>query len=306
MSDFFDQIANELSDGESVVSDNESLQTEILSPVVQPGYQDDIQAEFAHLRRGVERAGRNGSRDEFYGLIEARNERAKSIVDAAGFIGNPPSAVGQVLGGQATLTSDLVISSRAVARWQGSDAETTPVAITLGMVTPLLPGGTAVVRPFAYVRWGAYGFNYVAEVDIGLGRQLCVNASMVEVEVALDALTAANAAQANIAATLSFRAPVRTSPLIRTRYLDSVAQNVAQTVVIPPFAVGLLPVQMVDTSGVLTLDFYDSSNTLRYTLSVPNGTQTAMIPLTGDIVRLIVTSTAATTQHIRLPFQLSI
>ena len=66
--------------------------------------------------------------------------------------------------------------------------------------------------------------------------------------------------------------------------------------------------QVAVGGGVVTLDFYDSSNTLRYTRSVTNvtnGVQTT-IPLAGDIVRLIVTSTGADTQHIRLPFELSI
>lgn len=302
MSDVFDEIVNELQDGHTFTTEDEAAVVQIRNVVPDRGYQDPLQREILRMERGARDAGTN---DEFYAQVEAQISRMKEIVKQAGYVGNPPSAVGQPLGGNARLTSDVVINQKSVARWQGSDGEVCPVTVNAGLVTPLLPGGSLVVRPFIYVHWGAFGFNYVAEVDIGMGRQFTVNASMVEVAVALEALSAANAAEANMAATLSFKAPMRTSPLIRTRYLDSVAQNVAQTVVIPPFAVGLLPVQMVDVGGTVTLDFYDSSNTLRYTLSVPNGSQVASIPLTGDIVRLIVKSTAATTQHIRLPFELS-
>ncbi len=302
MSDVFDEIVSELQDGHSFIAEDEADVVQIRNVVPDRGYQDPLQREILRMEKGARDAG---THDEFYAQVEAQLSRMKEIVEQAGYVGNPPSAVGQPLGGNARLTSNTTINQKSVARWQGSDGEVCPVTVNAGLVTPLLPGGSNVVRPFIYVHWGAFGFNFVAEVDIGMGRQFTVNASMVEVAVALEALTAANAAEANMAATLSFKAPMRTSSLIRTRYVDSIVQNTPQTVVIPPFAVGLLPIQMSDASGVVTLDFYDSSNTLRYTLSVQNGTQVAPIPLTGDIIRLIVTSTAATTQHIRLPFELS-
>lgn len=307
MSDLFDQIANELSDGDSVVSDNESLQAEILSPVRQSSnYQDDLQAEFARLRRGAEAAGRNGSRDEFYQQLETQLDRMRQLNAEAAGVGNPKSAADKALGGNATLTSAVVIRQASVLRWEGIDEENKPVTVTLCPVTPLAAGGTLVVRPFAYIKWGTYGNIFLAEVDIGWGRQFTINASFVEVVVALDALTAANAAQANLAASMSFGTCVRTSALIRTRYIDSATQNTPQTVVIPPFATGLLPVQMSDLSGSVQLDFYDSSNVIRYSLTVANGTQAGSIALTGDITKLVVTSTTGTTQHIRLPFELSI
>jgi hypothetical protein len=129
---------------------------------------------------------------------------------------------------------------------------------------------------------------------------------MVQVDAALDAVTTSDPANINIQGALSFRPMIRTAPLIRSRYLDSMVQNVAQTVVIPPFATGILPVQMSSLTGIVQLDFYDTTNTIRYSLQVSNAAQVTPIPLTTDMVKLVVTSTQAATQHVRLPFELSI
>ncbi len=297
-----DGVITELDDGRGIVEDGYSGLSQIRDTVRPRGYEDAFQVELERIREAARTAG---VKDEFYHLVEAQLSRMRELNAAAVSVGNPPSATGKRLGGNVTLTSGVVINSAPVARWQGQDNETCPVTINLGPVTPLAVS-TAVIRPFAYLRWGTYGYNYTAEVDVGTGRQLTVNASMVEVEMALEALAAANSAQANLAATLSFRAMVRTSPLCRTRYIDSLAQNGTSTVVVPPYATGILPVQMSDTSGQVQLDFYDTSGTLRYSLQITNGTQISAIPLTGDIVRVIVTNLTGTTQHIRLPFELSI
>ena len=298
----FDGLITELDDRRGLVEDGLAGMPEIRNPVAPAGYTDPLQADLERLRAAARKAGVN---DEFYHLVEEQLARMRELNAQMGFVGNPPSATGKRLGGNVTLTSGLVIASAPVLRWQGNDNETLPCTITLGPVTPLAVG-SSVIRPFAYLRWGTYGMNYTAEVDIGTGRQLTVNASMVEVEMALEALSAANTAQANLAAVLSFRPMIRTSPLIRTRYIDSLVQTGTATITVPPFAVGLLPVQMTDTSGLITLAFYDTSGTIRYSLSVNNGSQVVSIPLSGDIVQIIVTNTTATTQHIRLPFELSI
>ncbi|MES2179849.1 MAG: hypothetical protein V4550_18455 [Gemmatimonadota bacterium] len=301
----FDDIAQELDDGRSFVKEDEALQPEILDPIKPSGYIDPLQDDIERFATAEKNAA---VKDEFYQHVEAEIERIRRINAASASIGNPPSATGKspALGSNASLTSDIVIVQDSVARWQGEDHETGPVTVTIGLVTPLVSTAGAVVRPFAIVHWGSYGNNFTAEIDIGTGRQFTINASMIEVLVALDALTASNTAQANMCANLSFRDMVRTSPLIRTRYIDSQAQNVPASIVVPPFASGILPVQMSDPGGSVQIDFIDTSNTIRYTLNIGNGTQISTIPLTSDIVKLNVTTTTMTTQHVRLPFELSI
>lgn len=319
MDDFddLDDIVREIADGnmnrsailtdesDIAVVDNDLGINEIRNLLQPRGYRDPMQAEFDRLNQAAERAG---VKDELYQLLEARLAKGREDSAEAGFVGNPPSAARQVLGGSQILTSSIEIVSKSLCRYEGKDSETLPVVVTLAPSPQIGVNGTNVIRPFAYIRWGTYGMNWTAEVDFGTGRQFVVNASTVEVEGALEALSAANGQQINLGANLSFHAPMRTSPLIRTRYLDSCVQNVARDVAVPPFASGLLPVQMADSStpGSLTLDFKDSAGTTRYSLVVPNGSQTASIPLTGDIVRVTVTSTAATTQHVRLPFELAL
>ncbi len=305
--DDFEQMVQELDDNSSFLSVDEALQPEISNRIPPAGYIDPLQSEIERFQTAGQKAR---VKDEFYQHVEAEAERIRRINEVQAAMGNPPSATGKspALGSDVILTPRTEIVQDSVARWQGEDWETGPVTVTLGLVTPLVATvGGGAVRPFAYIRWGSYGNNYTAEVDIGTGRQFTVNASMIEVAVALDALAASSASQAHLSAFLSFRAMVRTSPLIRTRYLDSLAQNVASAaVVVPPYATGLLPVQMSDTSGSVQIDFYDTSNTIRYSLIIGSGTQISTIPLTSDIVKLVVTSTTATTQHVRLPFELSL
>ena len=303
----FDGAMQELDDRQHLTEDIDNGMVQVRSPEQPAGYRDPLMAEFDTLRAAARRAGVS---DEFYQLVEAKLSRNQQQNAEAGFVGNPPSASGQILGNNVSLTSDLVIAIKPLVRWQGLETETMPVTAQIGLVTPLANNGSLVVRPFVYVRFGTYGRNHLAEVDVGTGRQFTVNASMIEIEAALEAEATANAAQVNIGGCLSFRPAMRTSPLIRTRYIDSQAQGAgsAVTVTVPPFAVGLLPVQMSDgaTPGVVQLDFLDSANVIRYSLTIPNGSQTASIPLTGDIVQIKVTTTSVTTQHVRLPFELSI
>lgn len=298
----FDSIVQELDeDGRSFVENGAAGMPEILNPVYPHRYQDPLQAELERLHRAAQKSGVN---DEFYHMLEAHLDRVRKANSDAREVGNPPSATNQNLGGNVALTSDVVIVSKALASWTGTDAESGPVTVTLGVITPLAVI-TVAVRPFAYVRWGSYGVNFNAEIDIGTGRQFTVNASMIEVEGALDALSASNTAQANLAASLSFRPMVRTSSLIRTKYADSLAQNGTSTITVPPFAVGVLPVQMSDTAGQVQLDFYDTSNTIRYSILITNGSQVTPIPLTSDIVKVVLTNKTALTQQVRVPFELS-
>lgn len=295
----FDAIADELVE---VDVERERVVPRIVVPEVRHEYQDTIAHEYDVLRQGVRSAGLP---DEFYQLLETRLKRLEAINNEVAQVGNPRSAAGQRLGGTAILTSDVTVVSQPVVRWQGKDEETGPVVITAGPVTPIAVSGE-IVRPFLYVKWGTFGASFEAEVDIGTGRQFVVNASMVEVDVALDALAASNVAQANLGANLSFKALARTAHLIRTKYIDDLAQNASVLVTPPPFSVGLLPVQMSDVAGQIQVDFYDSSNTIRYTLLINNGSQVTPIPLSGDIAKIVVTNKTVNTQQVRLPFQLSI
>jgi len=43
----------------------------------------------------------------------------------------------------------------------------------------------------------------------------------------------------------------------------------------------------------------------RYSLQISNGSQGSEIPITSDIVSVKVTGLSAATQHVRLPFELS-
>lgn len=323
MSDDFDDevILNELGHGvhaldgitrpgHTVLDDSDIVYPQFENAYVKRSpYRDPLRAE---MERYAQAAEGTGSDDEFYQLLEARRERIKERNKAGRQVGNPPSAIEKRLGGNVVLTPDVGIVQKPVVLWEADDdGETGPVTVTLGLVNPLgiETQATSSIRPFAYLNWGTYGFFQQAEVDVGRGCQLTINASVVAIALALDGDTGALDAQnpANLAAFLSFRQCVRTAALIRTRYIDGLALSASQTVTVPPFCNNLLPVQMSDSpGGSLLLNFLDSKNAIRYALTITNGSQVAPIPLTSDIVSVQVTNQTANTQSVRLPFELSI
>jgi hypothetical protein len=273
-------------------------------------YRDPFAGEMERYTRAGETPG--GASDEFYQMLEARRERIKERNKGGKQVGNPPSAVEKRLGGNVTLTPDSNLVSKPVFLWEADDdAETGPCTVTFGMVTSpgIESGAVSALRPFAELFWGTYGNFLKAEVDIGRGTQLTVNASVVGVDLGLDAISVADATNpVNMSAFLSFRQCVRTAKLMRTKYIDSQATGAGNAVkiTVPPFANFVLPVQMSDLNGVVQFDAIDSSGTIRFSLSINNGIQITPIPLTADIVQIKITTTSATTQHVRVPFELSI
>ncbi len=248
--------------------------------------------------------------DEFYTIMEGRKARLDQANQYAKQVGNPPTTGRTNFGGSWSPTPGSTVNLRTMAEWAAdSDHENMPITITAGVVTPLKVNGATALRPYMVVNWGCFNTFPNVEVDIGRGVQLTVCGSSCSIDIGLDALSAADSTNAaQLFAFIGFKPMVRTSPLIRTKYIDSLAQNATSTVQIPPFAVGLLPIQMADvaTPGKVQLDFYDSSTTIVYSLTINNGTQVSPIPLTSDVVQVIVTNKTATTQNIRLPFQLAI
>ncbi len=238
------------------------------------------------------------------GLLVQSGERAEAK-NVAAAVGSPPSAVGKRFSGTVTLSPAIIKQSSPALLWNAdNDIETGPVTLTLSQQTPGI--GSAALRAFALLTWGSYGTSHTAEVDIGRGCQLSVNASSIAVSLGLDALSAANTIQAVMSASMSFRTPSMNYSLIRSVYIDALANGSSSTVTPPLFAIGLLPIQMSLLTGSVQLDFYDTSNTLVYTQTVLNGTQVTSLPLTTDIWKIVVTNNTAPSQYIRLPFEIAL
>jgi len=298
----------DLHQGEAVLDDTRVM-PQIESALSQhTPYRDPLIAQLERFAKAGQTAG--GKSDEFYQYVEARRAEAQANNNLAEQVGNPASIVGKRLGGSVTVFPSATKGQSSVLSWQAEDdSETGPVTVTIGLATPLAVQGTptSALRPYAYVVWGSYGFSANAELDVGRGLQFVVNASSMSISLGLDADAADSTDSANLFAYISFRPCVRTAQLMRSKYIDSLVTGAggAQTIAVPNFANYLLPVQMSDTAGQVQLDFIDTKNVIRYSLQISNGSQGSEIPITSDIVSVKVTGLSAATQHVRLPFELS-
>ncbi len=138
--------------------------------------------------------------DQLDRKVITRQEQWQSLNNQAPFMRvNPPSALKGTLGNQLTLRSgtDPVTGGvrqqdrrGQVVNWEGEDAETTPITVTLAPVSP--PGGLAAgqfppwMLPVGIIRFGTRGFSADFEVDIAQGCQFTLTAASVVVEVALN------------------------------------------------------------------------------------------------------------------------
>lgn len=206
-------------------------------------YIDEIDAYL----RDKAKATREAGGDEFYGRVGMKQERFVELNREAPFARtNPVSILNGILGNAALIASGE--TAKMLVNWQGLDAETTPVAITLAVAAanPDListPGGTATsIKPYGIVQFGTGGFLVSVEVDIAQGCEFSVSGSQIAVSVAMDPQINTEAvAQQRVTAMLSFRSINRHSRLTRTRYVPLLtAAAVSGYYVIPVFAQDLI------------------------------------------------------------------
>jgi hypothetical protein len=244
-----------------------------------------------------------------------RQHKWKGLDDVAKFARiNPSSCLHGTLGGQQQVFQGQQLQ---VANWGGDDVETTPITITLSAVQQLGFSGAPKVaftaprffRPFGIIQFGTRGFLVKAEVDIGLGTQFTVSGSQCTVQVALPADVRAVADPTNfnismkLAGMLSFFPVVRTTPVTRTIFADTVAAG-KTTFVAPAFAKNVI-VWRNPTTEPFTLDFLDSDGFGLYTAAFAGGVNmTIPIVLSDDVVYVEYNDTGAGTANLRMIFEL--
>jgi hypothetical protein len=153
--------------------------------------------------------------------VAMRHAEWQRLNDQAPFVrAAPPSVLRGILGNQAEVVAGGPLKD--VANWEGEDAETCEVTITLAPVIPpeiALP--SPLWRPFARVFWGTKAMSAQAEVDVGLGTQFSLTASSVRVQVGLDEVPAGTAIKPlTMIGMISFGSVNRQVPLTRTIYMD--------------------------------------------------------------------------------------
>lgn len=232
------------------------------------------------------------------------HDRAKLVAAAESSGNTPSSAVGSVLGSQATVSSKAD-SLTTVAYWQGLDTETRPVTITAAPVLQAAgTGNPNFFRPFAKISFGTRAFSSAVFVDICKGVQLTLTASAVTVDVGLEINTAHPEAQMTLTAMLSF-GPIAKgeTPATRTLYKDSTFLT-SPTFVVPPYAKRVWFFRQ-DPAGAVTLSFNDANATTQYTVAIAaNANMTSAIPIADDINTIDVVFTAPGSPG-RMIFELS-
>jgi hypothetical protein len=233
-----------------------------------------------------------------------RKHRLHNLTAVAPFVRSniPPSAVGQMIGNQVQITSGDI---KDVARFVGTDEETTPITVLLGLSE--LPVINAVsqtqdpVRAFAVVQAGTKGFSIQFEVDIGLGCQFTINASSLYLRIGqpVGSPQGPSLPVTYVASgMLSFLPPLRTKPITRTVYWDTTIGSNASSgrVVIPAFAKDVVVI-LGNAAHSAKVDFFDSQNNTVAEYAIATSTpQVVPYPLPASAIAFAVTDTSAAGQ----------
>jgi len=239
------------------------------------GGEDDLQdAAGDELDFAAAVARANPASDQLEHFANMRSAKHGFLNAQAPFVrNNPVSILTGSLGNQAQVflgpKPSLVATgisfrgpTQQVASWSGEDAETLPVTITLGHVSATLGVKGSVVyatkNPYAIIKWGTRGSLLSAEIDIGLGCQLTVGASMVTVEVGEEGAVA-NAATPEVPSVLA--GMISMHQVVRTQQITRTVRVIAGTPVtvfkIPAFAKSVV-VEIVSSTEAAIFTFYNN------------------------------------------------
>lgn len=238
----------------------------------------------------------------------------KGLGGSIGTVTQPAAPSGAVIfGGQSPTPSvngpQLQFTPVQVANWTGQDdIESMAVSVSFSPVEPPAATVGSALRPYGIVDFGNGSLQRLY-VDIGSGIQLTVPASRVLLSVGLDPVAGVgigSVLSTQIAGQIGFNPIVRTQPLTRTVYLDTLSAAVAK-VWRPPFATGVMVVRNSPSSTSINLNFIDSQGTSLYEFDLAtSANMTDPVPLTSDVVEIDVTKTGGSTAQARLVFFLSV
>lgn len=264
---------------------------------IEPRVQEPID-DFEQLAEDRERALIEAGGDDLAREALFRKGVHGELQQDAAFVRNaPPSASGALYGTQAQVTSGQ--DPKTVARWNApADVESTQITVTLSALAQFngsmnFGPGPAILKPFARILFGTSAYAFTVDVDIGQGTILVVNGSMINVSVGLPALVGADAGAnpitQTIAGAISFANTVRTTPVYRSFFIQSAA--VGGTINVPTFAkrVWFFRGGIDGQTKDLPAQFLNSNGTIMYVFDLAaNTVQTAAVPLTTDIVQILI------------------
>lgn len=261
--------------------------------------------------------------DDFDQTFQVRQAEHAQTAAAAPFVrtNQPPSATGAILGGNATLQitppaavgGNVADPIQEVCAWMGaSDAETTPVTITLSAVGNIVPKSqpaVAPIRSYAIVSVGTRGVLIPIRVDIGTGCQFTVSGSQVRVQVALDAqsldYTSLNAfPQVIFTAMMSFLVTQKQTPVTCTQYINSLNNGANSAVFTIPRLAKTLQIATENKGNTFQVGIADSA--LNDSNVYDASSTTPPIVLPGDAAAVQIHNNGPNPSSLRLIYELSL
>lgn len=246
-------------------------------------------------------ARENPTADQLQHFAKLRGAKHALLEKQAPFVrNNPPSILVGALGNQIEVRAG---EKKQVANWTGDDAETLPITVTLGAVGLVVgsaePETPFAQRPYAIIQYGTRSSLLTLEVDIGRGCQFTLGASMVTVQVCVEAGPVITPGMPELpmllSGMLSCHPVVRTQNITRTLYLENDGTNVVTFMPIPAFAKSLVVYKpnSGEYASAAALTFYDSvGQPTFYTVVAANTQLTVPIEMPGDAVAVTFTDVA--------------
>lgn len=251
-------------------------------------------------------------------LTRAANAEVAQAAERAPYVQiTPASAATGLLGSQVTLsTANKYDDPVQVASWNGiADPETMPVTVQfIPVVSPIIQNSVTYkqIRAYGQIIFGTRN-RYTVEVDVAMGAQLTVNAGAVALLVALESGAPGVGSidqEIIVAGQISFWPSVRTAPLTRTRYIDSLATGDSSTVTIPAFAKSFTVHRSNNNGAVLgyTVSVQDNRGAVLFTQVVANDAYVAtptLLPGSARTVK-IANASGTTITNCEVVFELSL
>lgn len=284
-----------------------------LHPVNVEDYYSDHDALTDDLAEALQAPG-GGTNSDIQQLVDyQRLQHARKTDEAAPVNIAPPSVSAHPdpkLGDSATCVAGG--PTNEVIRWDGSPDESRNAIISFGMPqrsistdgTVVAASGAPITRAFADITYGARNFTKTVRVDISKGGSVCVQASVVFVNVGLE-LSGANTGSIILGASMGFGSVDNNLLVTRTVYFDTALTAGSSTAVtqIPAGAKQLLPIQRAVSRTGTTLtavpfcvEFFDASGTVVATLFGGDTVYSFMespMPIPDDAVTFQVTNCGA-------------
>lgn len=236
-------------------------------------------------------------------FAEARDqdeEAYRDLVQPVSIV--PESAYRGMMGRRVTV--DPKKDPQEAVRWVGRTTEALPVSLAISPVmAPILYATASAPRAYASIQFGTRGGTNTVEIDIGTGFQVTLPCSVIYVSIGVDA--GAVISPFDMSASLGFYQIVRSTPLIRTSYIDSLAASGTIQKVRPRFA-AQLSFDRVDNSAQYEIDFQNGPTVL-YSVIIPAGARLqAPVTLSNDVTQVTVTNQGMNTDNSRIMWGLAI